>query len=1236
MQRKGLVGFFASLFLTLLTGLRPAIADDTDIYLNPSVPSGSEPLVMFSLDYRPNLTSTASAESEQYFRDHGMSADVDELRTIGGDKWTFFDVLILSLKLVLSDIHGVKIGLMFNHADVGSTGGPAPEPPPTTKGFGDALVNADCIANGLTAATKDCDGDGIKNNADYCPTVVSAANLHTDDDKWGDVCDNCPLVTQTDQVDADGDGVGDVCDLTPTGDPSSGDSGFVADPTSSNGGVILRGFESLDADSLDEFIDKLIALKRLKPQANSPDHPYQGSELFFEFFRYLTGQGIYNGHNGIFDFEAGGGKDATTNMRCTSADADINPACWDSGIESGANYVTPITEDTACTKVFTVNFLFQVSQAESDSTIFTSAKASGGLGTSAPASQNNFFPAVLEYLNDADLADGSYGTVDEIDGLQNVTSYFLVDETKINVTTNGYATAGGTGNALPLSDDPEQLVENLTNIFKSILSVSTTFVAPSVPVNVFNRSEIVNEVFFALFEADEDGFPFWPGNLKKLVLGRNSTTGDVELQDANSVQAIDIDGRIKREAVTVWTDPGTLPAPGTDEVAGADGRAIQRGGAGQKIPGYASGSPGLANSDAGARKIFTDDASDNVDGLLPLAADADTADAVWTALTAKWPVSPGATFDAASDADKNQAIAELCFARGFASTSSAAGVNCDTKRAWFLADPLHSRPRPINYGARGGYTDENPDIRILMGTNDGQMHMFTDKSPDGADSGAETWAFMPRATLSILNRLHENIATAPVHPIAVDGSPAVIVHDQDSDGTIEPDDGDTVWAFFGLRRGGKAYYALDITDPDNPRFMWSIDKTTVGFEELAQTWSTPQTGQVQVGPTLVDANVVDVLVFGGGYNGDDDGDNAGDLGKDAANRDSSSGVGTDDDEGNALFVVNAETGELIWKAAQTLGAEDADDAVTEVNGDMADSIAADVTAVDTDGDGLLDRVYAGDTGGVIWRADLAGRADPLLPVSADNPVLNHNVTTWTIVPFASVGRHFSNTLADDRRFFTRVDVVQTLDDSGKFDAILAGTGDREAPLTSSILNPDVTNHFYMFKDRKVSSGDPPTETLNPDDLADFTADACVADVTADGCDDTNIGNGWFFELLADGEKNLAAPITIGGLVFFTTFVPGGTAGSACGLSEGSGKVYAVSLFDATAFYNYDTTNDEGGTTKERSDELASGGIPVEVVPLGQDLLLVQGQEAGENIVEAGVRTNWKTFWYEHTTWDDDE
>ena len=70
----------------------------------------------------------------------------------------------------------------------------------------------------------------------------------------------------------------------------------------------------------------------------------------------------------------------------------------------------------------------------------------GGFG-----SEQRQFADVIQYLNDADLANGTYGTVADLEDKQNVISYFIVDGTKINTTTTGYARAGGTGVPLALN-----------------------------------------------------------------------------------------------------------------------------------------------------------------------------------------------------------------------------------------------------------------------------------------------------------------------------------------------------------------------------------------------------------------------------------------------------------------------------------------------------------------------------------------------------------------------------------------------------------------------------------------------------------------------------------------------------------------------------------------------------------------------------------------------------------------
>ena len=69
------------------------------------------------------------------------------------------------------------------------------------------------------------------------------------------------------------------------------------------------------------------------------------------------------------------------------------------------------------------------------------------------------------------------------------------------------------------------------------------------------------------------------------------------------------DGRLSMEALTFWTDGGSLPEDAEDDELNytddTDGREVSRGGAGQKIPGFLAGAnPGFDN--ATGRKVFTE------------------------------------------------------------------------------------------------------------------------------------------------------------------------------------------------------------------------------------------------------------------------------------------------------------------------------------------------------------------------------------------------------------------------------------------------------------------------------------------------------------------------------------------------------------------------------------------------------------------------------------------------------
>ena len=233
-------------------------------------------------------------------------------------------------------------------------------------------------------------------------------------------------------------------------------------------------------------------------------------------------------------------------------------------------------------------------------------------------------------------------------------------------------------------------------------------------------------------------------------------------------------------------------------------------------------------------------------------------------------------------------------------------------------------------------------------------------------------------------------------------------------------------------------------------------------------------------------------------------------------------------------------------------------------------------------------------------------------------------SAWTVTRLASVGRHVSGhgSIADDRRFFNAIDVAKSRDSTGPFDAIIIGSGDREDP-----NGKDVDNYFYMIKDRATASGQPPAATLEHADFADLT-DNCLQDSSCASPPD--LTHGWRLGLEEPGEKVLATPLTITGKVFFTSYMPrSGASATACSPSEGAGRLYAVSLADATAVINYDTSDDDPGNPDEpnskadRSVELRSLGIPAEVVSVPPNKILRPDLQ----IDNVDVTTRWRTFWY---------
>jgi len=1200
----------------LLT-ISPSLSDDIDVYVAPpDSAAAGDTYVVFTLDVRPNVMASevcTNNECDELFNEVGMGDSLD-------GSISFFELLVAALKKVLGGINNdtVHVALMIPHNH-----------------------NSNCAGQ----------------------------------QKGGKQC--------------------------------------------SNGAYVLSGFKSTGSTTeMDDFFRRLesVPLKGDEGISGNWSHSYQIKELFFEMYRYITKGDIYNGLNGWTNFKT----DKNLNIDDpddTPFGGDAEPIAelmWDTDAvhPSEKRYLNTLSSDDHCASVFSVNFAMGTANQDGDSDDAIEQARPDGLGITLDNSNFGSRVQVLEYLADNDLFDGLVGE-------QNILSYFVAKESggsgDVGGRANDWAQAGGTGSALLATEDPDELVDLLSGLFNEILAVSTTFVAASVPANVFNRAETLNEVFLAIFEPDESQLPFWAGNVKKLTTTTIEETVSCEDTDGDGIEdtceteerkiladvleadkddptsAINpLDGRIRPGALTFWSRTGTddeyLPPPQTEEdeqefQEGTDGRKVARGGAGQVKPGFlGDGSPGETNdttSDttlSGPRKVFTepDDGINGIaDGLVNLdAASLDDTVAVELLTDSRpFPGGGGVEYgdhlfqtvmedDCSTCTDYSEAslsqqetaqlrVSNLIrFARGLDVDPSTALDVTKGKRPWWHSDPLHSRPLALNYGARSGFTEDRPDIRVLVAGNDGQLQMIRDgRKSDGSEDGVEAWSFLPREFVPLQKRLMQGTTGEyipgqpddpphlPLHPYAMDGAPTALVIDNDRDGTIEAADGDQVFLFIGQRRGGKRYYALDISDPDNPKLLWSLGKDDAGddFAEMGQSWS-----QMRAGIMRVDEGGTTkrrpVLVFSGGYNGDDGGDGGGDLGKDSRvkNHDSSSEIlGTSDDEGNALFIVNGLTGELIWKAvgpasdSDSIGTNFYDSAsLTLEHAGLVDSVPASPTVVDGNGDGFIDRVYFPDTGGNVWRMDAA---DP-------------DRSTWEVNKLFAGGRHVTGQADNDhdRRFFNAPDVVFASDENGDFDAVILASGDRAHPLAT-----EVENWLYMIKDRNTTSGDPPASPITNNDLADLT-DNCLQDdsVSCSGSVTDNLENGWKVQLRnceaggtddKCGEKSMASPLTIEGTIFLTTFMPvladetDDSTPETCGPKEGGGLFYALDLQNAGAVLDLVTGDDTSdGGSPDRFERLASPGIPPEVVAISPNEVL----RPDLTIEKTAGRESSDTFWYQ--------
>ena len=269
-----------------------------------------------------------------------------------------------------------------------------------------------------------------------------------------------------------------------------------------------------------------------------------------------------------------------------------------------------------------------------------------------------------------------------------------------------------------------------------------------------------------------------------------------------------------------------------------------------------------------------------------------------------------------------------------------------------MGDIIHSRPFYVADGS-------NPTV--FTGANDGMLHAIDATMGTG---GKERWAYVP----SMLLPKMKNLSVDPyVHDYYVDGQINIAFI---AAGTKRMLVG-------GLGAGGRGLYALDITDMTATdetavanKVMWEISPTKLNYVDPTSTNAYVNLGYTYGTMTIArvidpaDSVVKDAVILGNGYN------DGGGLYSNCTNA-TPNYANCGGNYAAYLYVVNAATGQLISKIKAGL-----DGTALLPNG------LSTPTAVDSNGDGALDTVYAGDLNGTMWKFNLAaGTATALLVTS---------------------------------------------------------------------------------------------------------------------------------------------------------------------------------------------------------------------------------------------------------------
>lgn len=729
-------------------------------------------------------------------------------------------------------------------------------------------------------------------------------------------------------------------------------------------------------------------------------------------------------------------------------------------------------------------------------------------------------------------------------GTQNITTHTI----GFNFETpwlESLAHAGGGGYYTANSAD--DLIRAVTDIVSNVKNIDTTFVSPGATIDNFSRLSHRKDVYLALFQPSLE--PGWKGNLKKYELraSNDDPLSTPTLYDAKGNPAVNnAEGVFKEGAQSFWSEPVD---DGNDTLLG--GAASKLLPANRKLVTYIDGS-----SDTALFNTMDNTISAN-NGMLT-----------------------NQHMGALTDAERLDMIEWLYGV----DVTDENGDGDDTDNRNHIGDPLHSKPVLVTYGG----TEAEPDSVVFFGTNEGALHGIS------TISGEEVFAYYPIQLMKNLNVLYNRTRLPGIGErlYGVDGDLTLVLTDNNKNGVIET--GDKAIIYAGLRRGGRDYFSLDVSDKNNPKFKANIIGGSNSMPELGESWSKPIVSKIKVGTDLKN-----VLIFAGGY------DNAQD----------NNTTRKPDTMGRAIYIIDAENPSIkYWVGSiNPVGA-------TEEFPDMSYSIPSNINVVTKGDNKLASQLYVGDMGGRIWRFDI------------NNGQSGKDLVDGGIIADLSEDGKASET----RRFYHPPDISLSRINGKKYVNIAVGSGYQAHP-----LNTQISDKFFLIRYPFKATGNygMPKENDNTafraitlGDLYDTTQNLIgqgdTAQIVDDAIQELKSKQGWYLTMEDSGEKILGPSSTLNGVIRFISYLPGFETVD-CGPNIGRSRLWAVNLSDATP----DTTSIAKGidnpVKENRYEDVPGAGIapPVQTLFVETGNTVTPAVLSGANVLWEGDENRLMRRWY---------